>query len=118
MNELRKAILKAATSIENNPKLFDFYTYDVVKPECGTAGCALGWVAFHQKIKLKKDPTQSSRGSRFIRTQTRQVIGCGEEEFYNRMDRIEPQIEWRNKASICARTLRGYANKFHPCSRT
>ena len=43
---IRQALLKAADSIEQHPKLFSFHSCELPN-ECGTPGCALGWLAVH-----------------------------------------------------------------------
>lgn len=53
MTTIRQAILQAADHIEKNPCDFNFYSVD--KPECGTPGCALGWIGVFMGIEERRD---------------------------------------------------------------
>jgi len=103
MNNIRQAILAAATSIEKNPDMFTFMSVDI--PGCGSPGCALGWVAYHMGM------TNSEYGVGFIGVVSNR-IALGEENFYDRMN--EFGREWKYSAPHCAKALRLYADKHHP----
>jgi hypothetical protein len=103
---IREAILKAADSIQAYPQLFNWSSVQTANPECGTPGCALGWIAFHAGVA----------DSDFTKTCELMSIHRGEHgTFYMRMNSVcgNPQT-WKESAGECARTLRLYADKYHP----
>lgn len=118
MSKLRQAILSAADWIEKHPDEFDFSSISIPdRPGCGTPGCALGWIAtFHgyhefgpigiaQKIMGVPGAGYFSEG------------GEGAIPFYDRMDEIAGEVNWRDAAKDCANTLRLYADKYHPAAK-
>ena len=102
---IRKAILKAADSIEQNPKLFDFYSIKRPDSGCGTPGCAIGWVAFHLGFLAKEWPLEMERIFKSLGVPS-------SEEFYGHMFILNE--EWSASADACAAALRLYADKYHP----
>lgn len=111
---IREAILKAADHIEANPHRFDFDSVLVPGKTCGSPGCALGWIAAFAGQQSGKE------------FQTNDLIGCGDLEFYSRMDDIEAPFDgdkpalachWMNSAPGCAEVLRLYADKYHPAEK-
>jgi len=106
---IREAILEAADSIEQYPELFYFGSIANPDFDCGTPGCALGWIAFHCGI------TKGIAIDRFSEVTT--LLGFGpdnDDQFYDRMTDIH--CNWRNDAPDCASALRKYADKYHPKS--
>lgn len=101
----RNAILKAADHIEANPGLFDFSS---VKPpyECGTPGCALGWINVFSEVK----PIHQTCLNSHI------TIGVPSEVFYKQMNFVsgEGNYDWTDNGANCAISLRLYADKYHP----
>jgi hypothetical protein len=104
---IRDAILKAAAHIKRHPKEFRFMSISVPGGEgCGTPGCASGWINFFQG---SASPIINAR-----------VLGVATDgEFYRRMDSTTiwnhfiPGL-WEMSARACARSLRLYADKYHP----
>ena len=106
---VREAILKTADSIERHPRLFNFSSCVTANPDCGTPGCALGWLAFHLGVA----------GNNF--TKVCELIGLTDSldnsnhgQFYSRMNALDAGREWKVSAALCATTLRQYADKYHP----
>jgi hypothetical protein len=108
---IRTAILKAADHIERNPKQFDYASvWQPDAPNCGTPGCALGWIASFAKYKSS---------NKTFGCVARDLLGLlddygdgGDDAFYKRMGGIDE--DWNRNARICAATLREYADKYHP----
>ena len=112
---IRTATLKAADSIEQNPDNYLFMSNQ--KPDCGTPGCALGWVGFHLGV------AENENGCSLYHLVVADVLGFiappdtfvyADRPFYGRMDDINNSIEWRHSAKKCAAALRLYADKYHP----
>ena len=106
---IRTAILRAADSIEMNPDLFKWSTVHLPNVDCGTPGCALGWIAVH-----RGEEVQMQMGSSWIPDTP---VGIDDGKFYCRMSEIS-NYEWKRSALVCAQTLRLYADKFHPESES
>lgn len=124
-----QAVMAAADHIETNPKEFDFSTYTQPKaPNCGTPGCALGWIATFGKVPSENFFPTSAVGcwdrlelSRFMRDSE-----FDERSFYKRMNALAPalknnnryehcwqaQFVWTQDPKVCADTLRKYAQKY------
>lgn len=101
---IRTAILKAADSIEQNPHLFIFMVTGIPN-DCGTPGCALGWIGYHAGITgLAQIQVPPFLG--FYEDWKKEV-----EVFYTRLDATN---DWRHNAPECAKALRLYADKYHP----
>ncbi len=109
---IRTAILKAADSIEQNPKMFWFSS--ISTPDCGTPGCALGWVAYHIGEGVlcgnSWDPWKLGRRLGILEN-GKYMAGIG---FYHRMDKLHGGYDWKDSAPECAKALRLYADKYHP----
>ena len=99
---IRTAILKAADSIERNPKLFGFGICHV--PSCGSPGCLIGLVGQQMGI---------SEGAPVGRT-CMKVFGIGEKLLYDRIKDIDGSHGWTNNPEVAAHCLRKYADKYHP----
>lgn len=109
----RDDILWAADMIERHPEAYSWSSVDVPNheaPECGSPGCALGWIAAHQEGREVGEPfTLVRRG--YVR-ESASPVGVHSLEFYGRMGAIEPR--WKVDAKACAAALRRYADHYHP----
>lgn len=103
---IREAILKAADWIQQHPKDFQFSSCDI--PSCGTPGCAIGWIVAFSGFKPGKEWNAG------LAEKALGIFNNGDadEEFYNRMDKINER--WLYHPSECAETMRLYADKYHP----
>lgn len=107
---IREAILRAADHIERNPGEFDFQrTYTPSAPGCGTPGCALGWIGCF--LGLKSDA--STVDVAVAMGITGRLVASW--TFYDRMEEISR--DWHITAGVCAKTMRLYADKYHPAPR-
>ncbi len=98
---IRAAILEAADHIEANPALFKFFSTNV--PECGTPGCAIGWIGhFFDAQQIGEN----------VGVFSETILAIDETDFYIRMRDL--QLGWMYGAEICAKTLRHYADKYYP----
>jgi len=102
--EIRQAILKAADSIEKYPNLFDFDSTKDPSHDCGTPGCAIGWIAHHLNIQEWTDT-----GTVYSHLSITNDYG---HSFYKRMHSLA--YGWTANADACANVLRKYADKYHP----
>ncbi len=100
--EIREAILKAADHIQANPGEFDFQASYV--PDCGTPGCALGWIGYFAGMK---------RGVTGNYQVSSTVFGFGSPDFYDRITELTSNA-WHTSTTNCAHALRLYADKYHP----
>lgn len=113
--DIRTAILKAADHIERNPKLFDFCaTWVPDDTDCGTPGCALGWIGHFANIQRG-----CSYGAEIYVAPA--LVEADEmfssaSAFYSRMDAVAGATAWRWNAEACAAALRLYADKYFPIS--
>ena len=102
---VREAILRAADSIEERPELFRFSSTRT--PDCGTPGCALGWISAH---------LGGTAGESWgMHDELFEAMGIAFEQhgrFYDRMNAIATGWAW--DADRCASALRQYADKYHP----
>jgi hypothetical protein len=115
---IRQAILKAADHIERNPHLFDFKVW-LMPNDCGTPGCAIGWIGLFSGKTFEKGCWDIDGPRPGVSANVCQpALGINAEEFYSRMDCIDLQtafeMRWRRNAENCARTLRLYADTYHP----
>ncbi len=106
---IREAILKAADHIERNPRMFNFDEV-VVPGNCGTPGCALGWIGHFSGVR----PTDLQIWAFVNRDVCKPILGMPAGTFYDRMDELHGQTTWRHSAAECAFALRLYADKYHP----
>ena len=112
---IREAILKAADHIERNPEDFRF-TQPAVPDQCGTPGCALGWIGYFlgEPEGLIWSYTHLDVSEHWLQLGHSTI---GAEIFYNRMSALENGLLWNTwsvNAHRCAETLRKYADKYHP----
>lgn len=99
-NTIYEAIMKAAHTLESDPRLWDWWS-GFVPASCGTPGCALGWIGFHLGQK---------KGAGFY---SQEAIGVDSFEFYQRMRQISPEGAWKKSGKTAAAALRLYAEKYH-----
>lgn len=108
---IREAILKAADSIEQNPGLFNFSSIRVPDFDCGTPGCAIGWMAYHLGLGEWAEGDQGD-GLYWILDRSYALKEIMDQQtFYNTMDNLSEG--WRIDAKSCAVGLRLYANKYY-----
>ena len=107
--DIRTAILGAATDIERNLSIFNYWEIRV--PPCGSPGCAIGLVG--SKLGI---PT-----GEYVRENCVRIMGVNTDVFYYRMSaaavEIDPTRNWMGNALLAARTLRLYADKYHPAAK-
>lgn len=97
---IRQAILKTAELFEAHPKLFKYSECAV--PDCGTPGCAIGYVCHFMNCQPGGD----------IGWYEMDVIGVDASVFYERMSALD--IGWIADGGRCSRGMRLYADKYHP----
>lgn len=116
---IRQAILKAADHIERNPSAFNFGAVRFPKPnDCGTPGCALGWIGVFAGLPDMYARSLDRSDSWCVLRAAREVLGLPDKchtdsVFYERMDEVAG-TDWRHSAATCARALRLYADRYHP----
>lgn len=107
MTSIYNAIMKAADTIERNPDLFNFMSTNAPKPECGTPGCALGWIGFHAGYKSAVAPDTMAGVAK-------DLLGLDMSyQFYDRMYDLKGSKQWKYSANNCAAALRLYADRYH-----
>lgn len=105
---IREAILKAAAQLERRPDLFRWESCEIPSStECGTPGCALGWIAHFVGQSARKEGSEWRVG----------FVGVPDYEFYCRMKDLTGGNDWKRYAAECARGLRLYADKYHPAPK-
>ena len=98
---IRTAILKAADSIEQNPKLYEFDSRTV--PPCGSPGCLFGWIGFHMGLKVDT-----------LNWTVAEAMGLtGTPSLYAFMNNVVG-LDYVFNAATAAKGLRLYANKYRP----
>lgn len=116
------AILKAADHIEGHPTEFKWMSVEVPKsPECGTPGCALGWIGTFAAVGANKYGYDgislvAAGHEDDISDQYwlgKPLLGITQAEFYVRMNELFKDHGWKHNAAVCAKTLRAYAEKYH-----
>lgn len=111
---VRQAILNAADHIEQRPRDFDFMRC-AVPADCGTPGCALGWIGHFLGMGGADFKDVNAR----LGLETDELMGA--RQFYDRMDALNNanpgEMEWTDSSRICAKVLRLYADAHHPESR-
>ena len=90
-----EATLATAKLFEQKPEMFDFFA--AVVPECDTPGCAIGYIGHFMGQKGLIDGLTT--------------VGIPEPEFYDRMGELVTR-GWIDSASLCAKGLRLYAEKY------
>lgn len=95
------AIMRAADHIEQNPSLFYFHSVRI--PECGTPGCALGWIGHFMGLEAGSGITHATNKLGLDR----------DDEFYGRMRMVTGGKPWRETPQELAVNLRLYAAKYH-----
>ena len=111
MTDIYTAIMKAADQIEYHPERFNFGSVDF--PDCGSPGCALGWIGHF--LGYTETKYHSYRHGVLTVTDDLGITAdshCDHNnEFYSRMNNLVPG--WKGKAKQCAKALRLYAAKYH-----
>lgn len=106
------AMMKAADHIERNPRLFNFDMCSI-PGDCGTPGCALGWIGYFAGIKNDDEKEigavagHVSGGCRIEES----LLRISQRQFYERMDEFNSW--WNMSARKCAHAMRLYAAKYH-----
>lgn len=118
---LYHAIMAAADQIEKHPASFRFNTNTVPPDDCGSPGCALGWIAHF--VGWESPPVSHAFGEmssvgHFAEECMKLPLDSSNAEmsFYGRMDRLESEdapLPWIDNAVVAAQTLRKYAEKYH-----
>jgi hypothetical protein len=108
---IRQAILLAADHIEQHPAAFNFRSIYVPKSDCGTPGCALGWIGYFYGCVDK--PRQAYDGRTNVSYVASETVQIEPSEFYDRMTEALGYT-WTESSELCARGLRLYADKYHP----
>lgn len=109
---IRQAIFKAADHIEQNPSAFRFASIYVPKSDCGTPGCALGWIGYFFGC-IDKDRA-SFDGRTNVSYVASETVKISSSEFYDRMTAALGSDSWITDAAACAHGMRLYADKYHP----
>ncbi len=91
-----EATLATAELFEREPKMFDFL--QVVVPDCGAPGCAIGYIEQFMGFEGEIDGNRS--------------LGISRRVFYERMWDLLGSRAWTESASLCAKGLRLYAEKY------
>lgn len=117
---IRGAILKAADHIGANPDLFRYFNIRV-PGNCGTPGCALGWIGFFgNAVPAGEDWRSISYVARDLSEHSAckapPLMSISSTEFYCRMALLQPG--WTQNPEKCASGLRLYADKYHPAPVT
>lgn len=100
-----EAIMRAANHIERNPSSFDFDKTDIPAPDCGTPGCALGWIGCFAGITGGiEEVADHGEGNSLLK--------IDQKIFYRRMDELAGAL-WIWSATKCATGMRLYAEKYH-----
>jgi hypothetical protein len=103
------AIMKAANHIERHPGEFDFNQIPI-PGACGTPGCALGWIGFFYGTGKCAQLDNGYNGAHAVAV----LLGFSNAgPFYHRMGELDASRRWSCDPSLCARTLRLYAAKYH-----
>lgn len=117
MTDIYTALMKAADHIKHNPKNFMFSASGVpCANECGTPGCAMGWIAAYMGHESGTEFYAAHKELGLSPEAQDNVPSHGAHvsfAFYNRMDSIHGSYRWRCYADECARSLRLYAAKYH-----
>jgi hypothetical protein len=111
MNRVYTAIMRAADWIETHPERFDFGACDVPAMECGSPGCAIGWIGAFAGFKSGQTTWNVSE----------KLLGLkGDGDFYERMRAISAENGkhgyWRTSPKMLAKHMRLYASRYHASS--
>lgn len=123
--QIYDAIMAAADQIEKRPKTFNFGISEVPR-SCGSPGCALGWIGHFlgvwQAIAHGDVLTEVAIRMGLHGVRGDWLLRSGQRIFYARMGWLNghdcaTQISWgawTGDAALCAKTLRAYAEMYHP----
>ena len=122
------AIMKAADMVESNPDKFNFNATRV-PDDCGSPGCALGWIGHFagRPAKLRYEGYYGFSDVAISTLGLAADASWATDIFYDRMDvllsaqtgkgyKVGGKLHdtaWRYDASVCASALRLYAVKYH-----
>lgn len=108
---IRNAILKAADSIETHRNLYEFCSTRIPDPDCGTPGCALGWIGFHLGI-----PKRETLGHGLTQNNhsVYDALGIDSQCCFDHLRQTVGHGKWKFQAIECAKALRQYADIHHP----
>jgi hypothetical protein len=98
--DIRQFVLMAADKIHRFPKQFDFWMCSVPSSP-NDCGCALGWIGYFADMRDEAVSIVSEK-----------LLGIDGGAFYGRMDGMN--IDWAYSSSVCAATLRRYADTYLP----
>lgn len=103
MSACFEAITRAAEHIEQHGELLKIYGYDEIPTRADEPACAVGWIGYFAQM------------SGHIENVAREFLGVELEEVSVRLHDLtpEPKEYWFKSGSLCARTLRRYARKYH-----
>lgn len=117
---LREPILQAADHIEQHPEEFSFQSCCFPDElHCGTPGCAIGWIAFFALPRVRGTAPHEE----WFPDVANELFGDGPSadwHFYARMNELceekdeEDIHHWMQNPTVCAATLRLYADKYYP----
>jgi len=106
-SSIQTALLTTADLFETNPVRYGYGC--TLVPDCGTPGCAVGYVGFFMGLK-------AGTGC-WVDGDCASIIGVSHNVFIRRMDAFEGTLhymDWRSNAADCAKALRLYADEYHP----
>lgn len=105
---IRTAILKAAEHIEKHPESYSFHRCSVPSAMTGeTTACAIGWIAYFADV---------GQQGRYVCSACEAVLGTTDWKFYEKLRLLSDSEDcsYTHDHEVCARTLRRYADEFHP----
>jgi hypothetical protein len=111
-SEIRAAILKAADTIERDGDLWNFG--EVLVPDCGTPGCALGWIGFHLGIPVG-DPV--TRTARVLYGEDHKGNGFYDGRFYREIKKLGVGIAMCGASDVPG-ALRSFADANFPAEKS
>jgi hypothetical protein len=103
--QIYDAIMKAAHYIELNPQQWKFRNIQIPMNECGTSGCALGWIGYFLGME------RGSVVAYVARALTGHKTDCGG-IFYQQLAEFGCDV-FVDKPATVAAALRRYAAKYH-----
>ena len=121
---IREAILKAADHVQTHQDMWCYSLSEV--PECGSPGCALGWIGHFANIKGDAEDVAVAMGLPKLHDQ--HGVGYHQWEFYDRVQQLvgEPGFTDRHRgptflhlatAAEAAHVMRLYADVYHPAEK-
>lgn len=121
----REAILRAADHLAENPKRLDFSRVRMPQDPNDT-GCVLGWIGYFmgaQPTMIDGLPYYLTRYNS-LGSIERKLGWRYEGDFFDEMNKLQPFWEkvlmfrpWFINGKGCAKTLRRYADRYHPAAK-